>query len=157
MGKRRKGRETALQILYKMDLDLGLKSMERNQFLVMAKEQLDYFSINGFESDLALTLANGVFEHLSTIDRTIENAAENWTVDRLAVIDRNILRLAVYELKYLEDIPYKATINEAIEIGKRFGSEHTAKFVNGVLDRVYRLLQVSRKPTEPEQEGSFIS
>ena len=81
-------------------------------------------------------LVLGVLEHRQEIDRLIEKYSENWRLDRMDVIDRSILRMAVFELLYCDEIPPKVTLNEAIELGKRYGSEDSGSFINGILDRI---------------------
>lgn len=78
----------------------------------------------------------GVLEHCQEIDRTIERHSENWRLERMPLVDRNILRIAAFELLYREEIPPKVVLDEAIELGKRFGSPETGSFVNGILDRI---------------------
>jgi len=89
-------------------------------------------------------LVLGVLKHCEELDRLIERYSENWRLDRIDVIDRNILRMALFELLYCEDIPPKVTINEAIDLGKRYGSEDSGSFINGILDRIQN--EVVRKP-----------
>lgn len=84
----------------------------------------------------ANSIVNGTIENLNTIDSIIKKTAENWQIDRMAVIDRNILRLATYELLYRDDIPPSVTINEAIEIAKKYGTEDSSAFINGILDKI---------------------
>jgi N utilization substance protein B len=83
-------------------------------------------------------LAQGVLVHLTELDELLQRVTDHWSVDRMAVVDRNVLRCALFELLYLDDIPAKVTINEAIEIAKRFGSEESGAFVNGILDRIMK-------------------
>jgi transcription antitermination protein NusB len=78
----------------------------------------------------------GVREHLTEIDALIEEHSHNWRLDRMSKIDRNVLRLGIFELKHRADIPRKVTINEAVELGKTFGTEESSAFINGLLDRV---------------------
>jgi N utilization substance protein B len=83
-------------------------------------------------------LVQGVLEHLPELDAMLQRVADHWSVERMAVVDRNVLRCALYELLYLDEIPAKVTMNEAIEIAKRFGSEESGAFVNGLLDRLIK-------------------
>ena len=129
MGIRRRGREFALQVLYQIDAthrEVG--------------KALDLFWDN-FASDeearcFCERLVRGVVEHSNEINRLVERHAEHWKMSRMTQIDRNILRMAVYELLYCQDIPPKVTINEAVDIGKKFGSEDSGAFINGILDRI---------------------
>ena len=88
--------------------------------------------------EFANNIVDGVIKNLSMIDEKIRLSASHWSVDRMAVVDRNILRMAIFELLYIRDIPAKVTINEAIEIAKRYGVEESGSFVNGILDRVVK-------------------
>jgi len=89
-------------------------------------------------------LVLGVLEHCEELDRLIQQYSENWRLDRINIIERNILRMALFELLYCEEIPPKVTINEAIDLGKRYGSEDSGGFINGILDRIQN--EVVRKP-----------
>jgi transcription antitermination protein NusB len=125
---RRTARETALQILFQMDV--GKISVED------AYENLEV------EKDVFLEdLVFGTVKHLDEIDSLIEAHLENWTISRLANVDRNILRYAVYELKFVSDIPSSVTINEAVEVAKRFGDDQSSKFINGVLSKIQQSLE----------------
>ncbi len=86
--------------------------------------------------EFAERLARGVWQNRDSIDAIITDTAKNWSLERIAPIDRNILRAAIYEIRYCEDIPYKVTLNEAIELGKKFGCDKSGAFINGVLDSV---------------------
>lgn len=86
-------------------------------------------------------LVNGVLEHRADIDAVIERYSSNWKIRRMACVDRNILRVAVFELLYCADIPAKVSINEAIDIGKRFGSPESGAFINGILDSIRKALE----------------
>jgi len=89
----------------------------------------------------ALTLVRGVRDHLDEIDGVIQEHSHHWRLDRMTRIDRNVLRLGIFELKYLPEIPGKVSINEAVELGKRFGTEDSSAFINGLLDRIAVSLQ----------------
>jgi N utilization substance protein B len=88
--------------------------------------------------EFALLLCRGVLENVDAIDGIINRCSEHWKVSRMSMIDRNIMRLSVYEMVFLSDIPVPVTINEAIEVAKEFGSETSAAFINGVLDKIGR-------------------
>lgn len=130
MGKRRKAREFALQILFR--LNLGHESLTDK----MLEEFWDANPISQEVKEYATTLVKGTIEHLIEIDKIISDSAENWSLERMACVDRNILRFATYELLYRPDIPSTVIINEAIEIGKKYGTEESGPFINGILDRI---------------------
>ena len=129
MGSRRKGREAALQMLYAMDA-LGVKAEDAIRF---------YWTHLGSTRDgeeFANLLVRGYAEHQERIDGTIRDVSHHWRLERMTRVDRNILRLATYELLEVPEIPRRVTLNEAVELAKRFGAEGSAGFVNGVLDRI---------------------
>jgi N utilization substance protein B len=134
-GTRREGREAALQFLFSHDLneieELGPDSPEVAAFweLRPAKERV---------RDFAMELIRGIRDHHEAIDERIVACTENYTLARLGTVDRNLLRMTAYELLYCDEIPAPVSINEAIEIAKRFGTEESPKFINGVLDRIRR-------------------
>jgi N utilization substance protein B len=86
--------------------------------------------------EFAISLARGTLEHIKTIDAAISSHAQNWHLERMAVIDRNIMRMACYELLYVNDIPAKVSINEAVDLAKKYGDTESGKFVNGILDKI---------------------
>jgi len=129
--KRTRSRELALQALYQLDVRKDLSFEEVLRFL---EEHSEDPSVLQF----ARTLVEGCRERVEEIDLAIQAVAENWDIRRMAFIDRNVLRLAVYELKYLEDIPPKVSINEGVELGKRFSTAGSGAFINGILDRIKR-------------------
>jgi transcription antitermination factor NusB len=127
--KRTRARELALQFLYQVDL--------RGRAIL--PEAKDFFRVEEEDKtarEFAAQLVDGVIEHSDEIDRVIKDVAENWEIARMAVIDRNVLRMATYELLHCADIPPKVAINEAIELGKRFSTQNSGKFINGVLDKI---------------------
>jgi N utilization substance protein B len=128
--KRRRSREYALQILFQLELTGGeLNDEVFREFWEGNAEDRD---VKEFTSDIVKnTLGN-----IKTIDEIIKKTAENWSIDRMAVIDRNILRAATYELFYRTDIPPSVVINEAIEIAKKYSTEDSAPFINGILDKI---------------------
>lgn len=132
MSVRRKARETALQILYKTDISEGRAGEDLHELdsLVAGTEARRYCE----------TLVSGIDAKRDEIDAVIERHSENWTVERMAVVDRNILRIAVYELMHSEDVPYKVAIDEAVELAKLYGTEESGAFINGIIDKVRKSL-----------------
>lgn len=130
MSTRRKARERALQILYRVDIAEGgaPENFTPDSDTAIPEEALEY----------SVHLVNGVLENKKAIDSSIEEAAENWSLERMAIVDRNILRIAAFELLYCPDVPSKVAIDEAVELAKRFGSDESPPFINGILDRVYK-------------------
>ena len=137
MRKRRKSREFALQVLFQLNITKQdpIKAFAQSKEHFLKKEESDEF---------AEQIVLGVQEHLQEIDRLIEKYSENWRLDRISLIDRNILRMAIFELLYCEEIPPKVTLNEAIDLGKRFGTDDSGSFINGILDRIQN--EFVRKP-----------
>lgn len=133
---RRAARETALKMLFQMDV--GQNDWQMTD-LTLAESGLSELN-----SAFALDLVKGTWEKLPEIDRLIEAYAKEWNIKRLANVDKNILRLAVYELKFINEVPYNVVINEAIELAKIFSTEDSGAFVNGVLDTI--LNQEIKKP-----------
>ena len=138
MRKRTKAREYALKILYALDITAD-----------DPQESIEAFWLHAEESDAEVKkftaeLVRGVMRHRSAIDKTITAYATNWQLKRMAVIDRNILRFATYELLFMEDVPPKVSINEAIDIAKKYGDKDSGSFVNGILDKI----------NKTEREGS---
>ena len=130
MDVRRKAREMALQAMYTMDL-IGRWQSDFSD-LLFEKEQWTS------SVDPACRILAGVLEHRKGIDQTIEEHAEHWSVSRMNLIDRNLLRMAAYELLFCDDVPMKVSINEAIELAKNYGTRESARFLNGILDRIAR-------------------
>jgi transcription antitermination factor NusB len=130
---RTRARELALQFLYMLDVQ-GPEYRERlDSFLeeeLAGKPQADEVK------EYARRLVDGVAAHREEIDRLLAVAAQNWDLSRMAVIDRNVLRLGCHEMLYEPDVPTKVSINEAIELSKRFSTEQSGAFVNGILDRI---------------------
>ncbi len=129
MGNRHKSREFALQILYAIDVSGNDPTLVRSLFWesLTAPDEVRAF---------AEEIVTGVLRDQEKIDRLITHFSEHWTIDRMTAVDRNILRMAVCELISIPGIPHSVTINEAVEIGKKFGSEDSGAFVNGILDHV---------------------
>jgi len=128
--KRRKAREYALQMLFQLDFtERSFDERSLDEFWSDKKEESTV-------KDFAVNLVKGTLENLDKIDATIEMITENWLLKRMAAVDRNILRFAAYEILYRKDIPSAVTINEALEIAKKYSSTEAASFLNGVLDRL---------------------
>jgi len=136
MRKRTKARECALKILYSIDLNpaeskQNLESLLKNFW--EANHVTDVEVIKFTEN-----IVEGTVNNMESINNLISKYTTNWTLGRMAVIDRNILRFATFELMYIMDIPPKVTINEAVEIAKKYGDSDSGKFVNGILDKIHK-------------------
>ena len=129
MKKRTRARELALQFLYQFDL-------RGQEFLGEARSFLRDEESDKSTREFALHLIRGTAEHLDEVNDLIRQVAKNWDIERMAVIDRNVLRMATFELLYCTDIPPKVSINEAIELGKRYSTQNSGGFINGVLDKI---------------------
>ena len=133
MRKRTKARELALQMLYELDIKKEAPEPFLDDFW---RRPLSHKSVEDEVKDFATTLVKGTIEHLEEIDKLISSYAQNWQLKRMAVIDRNIIRMGSFELLFVKDIPPKVSINEAVELAKRYGDVESSKFVNGILDRI---------------------
>jgi len=137
MSLRRKSRELALQCLYQIDQS-GNK--------VCAIEDLKvHFDVNAKAASYAQELVSGIQLHLSEVDGVIEKYAKNWRLNRMAVVDRNLLRIATYEFLYKSDIPGSVIIDEAIEIAKRYSTDDAVSFINGILDPICQVTENKRQ------------
>ena len=131
MRNRTKSREYALQMLYQLDIRRASAEQILSEFW---QEDEPPAEVKAFANQLFL----GTMEHLGEMDALITRHADNWNLKRMAVIDRNILRLGAYELLQVKETPPKVCINEAIELAKRFGDAESGKFINGILDAIYK-------------------
>lgn len=129
MKKRTRARELALQFLYQLDL-------RGTDILSEAPEALRAEEPDAETRKFALRLVEGTIEARDRIDEIIQSVAQNWNISRMAVVDRNVLRLATHELLHCHDIPPKVAINEAIELGKRYSTQNSGAFINGILDKI---------------------
>jgi N utilization substance protein B len=129
MGTRRKGRELALQALYQIEITGDASAAAVDLFL-------SHFEGSAQAKEFARRLVSGVVSQRVDIDRLIEQCTENWKLMRMAKVDLLILRMAAYELIFCPDIPLNVSLDEAIEMGKRFGSGDSGSFINGVLDQL---------------------
>lgn len=141
-ARRTRARERALQALYQ--IDVAAEGIDE----ALGRFWKSFEPVEREVMDLAEAIVRGVAQHRRAVDDTIERVSTNWRLDRMAKVDRNVLRLAVYEL-LRTDVPVKVVINEAIELGKKFGSESSGAFVNGVLDRVAAELPAERRRERP--------
>ncbi len=144
-AKRTKARERAVQALYQIDvaasdLDEALSRFWKS-FEPVEREVMD----------LTDDLVRGVARHRQEIDDAIEAVSTNWRLDRMARVDRNVLRLAAHELLHRPGVPVKVVINEAIQLGKKFGSESSGAFINGVLDKIAASLPAARRSGADEE------
>jgi len=134
---RRDGRELALQALYSKDLVLQDANTTLKRIIESFGEGDEpTLAVNSKAYAFASELVNGVISNLQEIDRRIAEKSKHWSMARMARVDLNILRLAVFELLYRPDIPKNVTMNEAIEVAKKFGADDSASFVNGILDEI---------------------
>lgn len=126
--KRRRARENAFQALFCLEFGEKMPPLSRLKELCEDKDE----DVTKF----CIDIVTGTLKNISAIDSVISESAEHWVIERMAVTDRNILRAATYELLYRDDIPHKVTINEAIEIAKKYSTSESASFINGILDRI---------------------
>jgi N utilization substance protein B len=139
MGRRRKARELALQVLYELDLR-GDDAVEATLADFWQRQPPADAAGDEEVREFASRLVRGTKGHQAKIDEVINRFAERWDLERMAVVDRNILRAGVFELLWAVDVPPKVAINEALEIARKFSTEESTRFINGVLDRVRREL-----------------
>jgi N utilization substance protein B len=153
MGSRRKARECALQMLFAADVaEMSSDDVVRSYWAELGEPELDDSA-----REFATRLATGTLANLELLDERIRSRAEHWRIPRMAVVDRNILRLAVYEFLY-EPTPRTVAINEALEIARRFSTYEATQFINGILDAVKRDLdeQLPQQNVLPESEEGEI-
>jgi transcription antitermination factor NusB len=143
MGRRRKARELAVQVNFHLEFSPGDPG---EAFDLLCEKFNSKESIKPFSKKLVL----GVHEKKKDLDQLISIASKNWRLDRMSCLDRCVLRLAVFEILFMQDIPPKVSIDEAVEIGKKFGSEDSGSFINGVLDKIYNTLVQEGRLTEKE-------
>lgn len=151
MGIRRRARELAMQALFYMDVNHNASPQMLQRFcenFIPPQKARPFF----------MKLVNGVLEGQPQIDELIERFSKNWRVKRMACVDRNVIRIAVFEMLFCHDIPPKVSINEAIDVGKKFGTEESGAFINGIIDRIRIAIEKGEvkveKPTEMEENTS---
>jgi N utilization substance protein B len=134
MGTRRKARELAMQALFYMDIQKDA-----------SEEMLEYFCgcfcPSKKSQPFFIKLVNGVLGSKGQLDELIERFSQNWKISRMSCVDRNVMRISVYEMIYCDDIPPKVSINEAVDIGKKFGTEESGAFINGIMDSIRGALE----------------
>ena len=131
MGKRRTARELALKFLYQTEFNSNSPDSELNSFC-------DRANVSEEIQNFTQALIKNIFFHKKEVDELLEKISANWATDRMAVIDKNILRLGICELLFDPTTPPKVVINEAVEIAKKFGTEESPDFINGILDKVFK-------------------
>jgi N utilization substance protein B len=134
MGNRRVAREMALKILFQVDL-VHCNVDEASSYTFQMENIIEHHDSDAIIS-FSQELVKGVLSHLTEIDSLLEKYASNWSLERMANIDRNILRIAIYEIVFIDSIPKSVSINEAVELAKKYSTENSFGFVNGVLGRI---------------------
>jgi N utilization substance protein B len=151
MSNRHIARTIAMQTLFLWDFS----EQPKIDLAPLVNQNYDNFAPNLSDRDFTLSIVNGVIDNVAKINEYIIRYATEWPLDQITLVDRNILRVGVYELIYNADIPAKVAINEAIEIAKKFGGESSGKFVNGVLGAVYKDLdakgEIKKNPVKPKE------
>ncbi len=139
MKNRRLARETILQALFQIDV-----GKQEPQFALQYLLDNNFLSAEADLTSYTWEIFNGVLQNLAVIDPIIQNYSQDWTLERMPRVDRNVLRLSLYELLYRPDIPVAVSINEAIELVKAFGGEESGKFINGILGKFVKSEQYAR-------------
>jgi transcription antitermination protein NusB len=147
MGRRHLARELALKVLFELETDGG--DAERSLQYHVAESRAD-----AEVADFARTLIQGVRDHQTEIDAHLAAASSNWGLDQMAKVERTLLRIATFEVRYLPSVPLKAAINESIELAKTFGGPDSGKFVNGILGRIAAEAEIRHQPAEKPSEGA---
>lgn len=151
-GTRRKARESALQMMFAADVD-------KHDWAVLSGVYWDELGDQSFDEktrEFANNLVRGALLNLPVVDERIKSRAEHWRIERMAIVDRNILRLAVYEFLY-EDTPRTVVINEALEIARRFSTFEATQFINGILDAIKLDLEKDRADGDTKADGKSTS
>lgn len=146
MGKRRKARENTLQILFQLEFNDPQPEKVLNLFWKSRRASNEI-------KDYSSWLVKGIISHKKEIDNIIQSVSEHWRISRMAVVDRNVLRIAVFELLFEENIASAIIINEAIEIAKKYSSMEAATFVNGILDAIRKEIDTLRTSLKEEENG----
>jgi N utilization substance protein B len=147
MANRHLLRTVALQALFEWDFN-----NQQGDVAEITTRSIAEFAPGADDGDFAVELVKGVVDNMEALDKIIVETAPEWPIAQITVIDRNVLRLGIYELQFSKNIPPKVAINEAVEMGKRFGGESSGKFVNGVLGTLYK----NMKPDDVEEAVAEI-
>ncbi len=131
MATRHRQREVALQMLFQFDAS----GLQKEQVVTLFRES---FAEGSLPDEFSINLFGSVADNLTHLDGIIEESSDNWRLERMSLVDRNILRIGAAEIMFADDVPTKVAINESVELAKRFGTVESAGFVNGILDRVAR-------------------
>lgn len=145
MGSRRNARELALQALFSMDMNRDFSDN-------MLKRFCGHFQPAVSVGPFFMQLVTGVLRTISRLDQLIEGHSKHWKLDRMSCVDRNIMRIAIYEILHCEDIPPKVSINEAIDIAKKYGSEDSGAFINGIIDSIRIAFENKEIRPEPSDQ-----
>jgi N utilization substance protein B len=130
MGIRQRSRELALQALFQLDFN-------ENNSIDVVELFCNNFEVSKSARPFFSRLVEGVLQHKNEIDKFIERFSSNWKINRMSRVDRNIMRIAIFELHYCDDIPFKVSINEAVNLGKKYGTKESGAFINGILDSIH--------------------
>jgi N utilization substance protein B len=130
MGTRQRSRELALQALFQLDFN-------ENNSIDVVELFCKNFEVSKSARPFFSRLVEGVLQHKNEIDKFIERFSSNWKISRMSRVDRNIMRIAIFELRYCDDIPFKVSINEAVNLGKKYGAKESGAFINGILDSIH--------------------
>ena len=154
MATRQLGRSIILQSLYEWDF-----YSQKTDLIKIIERNLTDYAPGMNEPEFVWKLTNGIIEHLAELDKIITQAAPEWPINQIAIIDRNALRIGLYELMFADpnEVPPKVAINEAIEIAKNYGGPNSGKFINGVLGTVYKQLEDSRPEWKELDQKKAIS
>jgi transcription antitermination factor NusB len=144
MGTRRRSRELAIKVLF--HLEFSGNDPELTFDLIC-----DNFGGAKEVKSFSKELVQGIYAHIKEIDELLSKASQHWRLERIAKVDRSILRIALYELLFRDDIPPKVSINEAVDLGKKYGSEESGAFINGILDKIYHTLMTQKKSLHVSQ------
>jgi N utilization substance protein B len=132
LGARRRGREIAMQILYQLEAN----PLDTREVL---ESFWEHGAASGQVREFTTRIVEGVLQHREEIDRLIRKHSEHWRLERINRVDKSILRMGVFELLFCDDIPVKVALNEAVDLGKKYGTEESGSFINGILDKISRI------------------